>query len=124
MIIGSPIEAERVLAPFFAGSASELLAVLHLGPSKRLIALTFEEKGSDDEIELPIGSILAKALRLGAGGIILAHNHPSGDPTPSPTDEAATRAIAAAAARLDIRLHDHLGFGGSETRSFRALGLL
>ena len=124
MIIGTASEAARVLAPFFAGTMDELVAVIHLGPGKRLLALTVEEQGAEDAVELAVGTILSKALRLGAEGIIVAHNHPSGDPTPSTSDEAATRAIAAAAAGVDIRLHDHLVFGGGETRSFRALGLL
>ena len=124
MIIGSASEAEQVLAPFFAGRTSELLAVLHLGRSERLLALTFEEQRAKDEVELPIGAILATALRLGAQGIILAHNHPSGDPRPSSSDEASTRALASAAASVGIMLHEHLIFAGSKIGSFRALGLL
>jgi DNA repair protein RadC len=124
MIIGTPRMAEQVLAPFFADAEGELLAVLHLGPGSRLLALTIEEPGSADEVELMVASILRKALRIGAEGLILAHNHPSGDPTPSRADEAATRALAAAAAHVDIRIHEHLVFGGGESCSFRELGLL
>jgi DNA repair protein RadC len=124
MIVGTRPIAEQVLAPFFADAEGELLAVLHLGPGNRLLALTIEEPGSTDEIELVVAAILTKALRIGAEGLILAHNHPSGDPTPSRADEAATRALAAAAAHVDIRIHEHLVFGGGESRSFRDLGLL
>jgi len=124
MIVSTRPIAEQVLAPFFADAEGELLAVLHLGPGNRLLALTIEEPGSTDEIELVVAAILTKALRIGAEGLILAHNHPSGDPTPSRADEAATRALAAAAAHVDIRIHEHLVFGGGESRSFRDLGLL
>jgi len=55
---------------------------------------------------------------------MLVHNHPSGDPTPSPADIAMTRAIAAAAKTLDIALHDHIVIGGAGHVSFRAAGLL
>ena len=57
-------------------------------------------------------------------GWSIAHNHPSGDPSPSRADIEATRRLAEAAAALGIRLHDHLIFAGGDCRSFRALGLL
>ena len=124
MIIGTVAQAAELLAPFFSSSKNEAVAVLHLSPEKRLIALTVEEPGGPDAVELPIGSILARALRLGATAIVIAHNHPSGDPNPSSADEAATRALAGAAAAVEIRLHDHLIFGDGAYRSFRSLGLL
>ena len=124
MIVGTVAQAAELLAPFFSSSRSEAVAVLHLGPQQRLIAVTMEEPGSQDEVELPVRSILASALRLGASAIVIAHNHPSGDPSPSNADEAATRALAGAAAAVDIRIHDHLIFGRDAYRSFRSLGLL
>lgn len=124
MIIGTFGQAAALLAPVFASSEGEAVAVIHLGRDRNLIGLTLEEVGAADEVELPIGSILGNALRLGASAILVAHNHPSGDPTPSAADEAATRALAGAASGLDIRLYDHLIFGGGECRSFRSLGLL
>ena len=124
MIIGTVSEAAQVLAPFFVGSEGERLAVLHLARDNRLLALTLERAGLDDEVELPIAEILKKALSIGADAIVLAHNHPSGDPSPSGADEAGTRALAAAAAGVEIRLHDHLIFGRTGCSSMRALGLL
>jgi DNA repair protein RadC len=124
MFVGTASDAERLLAPLFAVSEGERLAVLHLARDNRLLALTLEPPGTADEVELPVAEILKKALSLGADAIVLAHNHPSGDASPSGADEAGTRALAAAAAGVDIRLHDHLIFAGSECRSFRALGLL
>lgn len=124
MIIGSADDALRVLTPFFASEANERVAVIHLAGDKRLLAMTLEDSGRHDLAELPIGSIVGNALRLGASSIIVAHNHPSGDPEPSAADRAATRVLAAAAAGVDIRLHDHIIFGGGDSRSFRKLGLL
>jgi DNA repair protein RadC len=68
--------------------------------------------------------ILEDALRLGAHGMVVAHNHPSGDPQPSADDVASTRELSETAARLGIRLHDHLIFAGGEAVSLRSLGLL
>ena len=124
MIIATVSEAADLLSPFVAGGEGERLAVLHLDMDNRLLALTLERPGSEDEVELPVAAILAKALRIGASAIILAHNHPSGDPTPSGADEVATRALAGAAAGVEIRLHDHIIFGNGSCRSFRSLGLL
>ncbi len=124
MIIGTVPDAADLLTPFFASAEGERVAVMHLDRERRLIAVTLEEVGQEDEVELPIGRILAKALRLGSHGIVVAHNHPSGNPAPSAADERATRALAAAAQQVDVRLYDHLIFGGAVSSSFLALGLL
>jgi DNA repair protein RadC len=124
MIIDTVAQASALFAPLFECAEGEKVAVLHLAEDRRFIALTLQGAGGEDEVELPIQEILQTALRLGAGSIVVAHNHPSGDPAPSAADEAATRALAIAAAGVDIRLQDHLIFSGSECRSFRSLGLL
>jgi DNA repair protein RadC len=124
MMIGTTRQAVELLAPLFASARGETVAVAHIGRDNRLLALTVESPGGEDEVELPIREILIKALRIGSSGIVVAHNHPSGDPSPSPADEAATRALAAAAAEVEIRLQDHLIFAGRDWRSFRSLGLL
>ena len=113
-----------LLAPLFAPAEREMVAVIHLDRDHRLLAIAVEQAGGEDEVELPIRAILTKALRIGAEAIIVAHNHPSGNPDPSSADEAATRALATAAAAADIRLYDHIIFGGGDCRSFRSLGLL
>ncbi len=68
--------------------------------------------------------MIKRALLLGASAIILVHNHRSVSPEPNLQDIAITREIADAGARLGIVLHEHIGIGGSEFRSFRAIGLL
>ena len=124
MFIDTAKAAVELLTPFYAALVNETIVVIHLDGEREMIAVTIERPGSEDEVELPIRTILAKALKLGATGFIVSHNHPSGDPRPSPADEAATRALAQAAASVELRLHDHLIFGGGECRSFRDLGLL
>jgi len=124
MIVGTAGHAEALLAPLFASLAVERVAVLHLGPARALIGITLEECGAEAEVELPVGRILGRALTLGASGIIVAHNHPSGDPDPSAADRRTTEALERGAAMIGIRVYDHIIFGGGRTSSFAALGLL
>jgi DNA repair protein RadC len=119
MEIGTARDAERLLAPLFAGAEAEKLAILHLDGEQRAIAVDERTAG-----ELPLRAIVRAALERDSAGLVIAHNHPSGDPTPSADDIEATRALAEIAVRLGIRLHDHLIFAGGECTSFRALGLL
>ncbi|MDP5360489.1 MAG: hypothetical protein NWR52_10225, partial [Paracoccaceae bacterium] len=67
--------------------------------------------------------VVKRALELNASALILVHNHPSGDPTPSDADIQMTQQIDAAANALGIRVHDHLIIGKSNETSFRAQGL-
>jgi DNA repair protein RadC len=75
-------------------------------------------------VRFPLREIMRDALRHGSAGIILAHNHPSGDSTPSDSDCRATRRLASAAEALDCTVIDHLIFGGDQCASFRRMGLL
>ena len=115
--------AER-FAKVFAGAEVEKLAVAFLGSEGQIIDLHVRDGSLHAEIDLPIRDIMAEALTLGAAGLILAHNHPSGDPTPSREDIHATRMLAAAGRGLGIRLVDHLIFAGGGCSSFVGLGLL
>lgn len=80
--------------------------------------------GSLARIEGRFRELVAPALAYGASGIVLVHNHPSGDPTPSSSDVAATRDVAAIARRLDIDLLDHIVVGWQSACSLRKAGLL
>jgi DNA repair protein RadC len=126
MMIRTARDVAALLAPIFAAAegGTEMVAVVHLDGEQRLLAVTIEEPGRRDAVELPIGAILATALRLGATAIVVAHNHPSGDAGPSDEDIRSTRALAEAAAAIGVRLHDHLVFAGEECSSLRELGLL
>jgi DNA repair protein RadC len=68
--------------------------------------------------------VVKRALELGASAIILVHNHPSGDPTPSQDDIAMTKEVAAAADKLGIAVHDHIIIGRKGHASLRTLGYL
>ncbi|MBT0669796.1 DNA repair protein RadC [Novosphingobium profundi] len=82
------------------------------------------DSGGGDWIGGRYRTVLEPALRLGAHGFLLAHNHPSGDPRASRADIRATRALAALARALDTELVDHLVVGGGEVTSLRAAGLV
>jgi len=75
-------------------------------------------------VDFPLRDIILDAARHCSAGIVLAHNHPSGDPRPSDSDFQATRRLAAAAEALDCTVLDHLVFGGAECTSLRGLGYL
>ena len=114
---------------FFAGCLAdtnpmrESLWVAHVDESARCLHLS-HYAGAEAETLFPLRSIVADAAEHGSAGIILAHNHPSGDPRPSDSDCRATRRLATAAEALDCMILDHLVFAGSECTSFRQLGLL
>jgi DNA repair protein RadC len=114
---------------FFAGCfaesdpARERLWVAHLDHDSNCLKLSRHD-GDTFGTEFPLRSIIADAALHGSAGIVLAHNHPSGDPTPSAADRRATIRLACAAEALDCALVDHLVFGGTACTSFRQLGLL
>jgi DNA repair protein RadC len=116
--------AADLLAPLFKEGRKEKLAILHLDARQNLIALEERPAGAADAVDLPVREIFRSALNHGAVGLVIAHNHPSGNPEPSRADIEATRGLAATAAGLGILLHDHLIFAGGDCRSFRELGLL
>lgn len=117
-------------AAFFAscfesvGNARERLIVAHVDNQARCIGLT-ELDGDADRVDLPLRQILGNAIELGSAGLVLAHNHPSGDTTPSRGDCALTRRLAMAGEAMDLSILDHLIFGGGrECSSMRRMGLL
>jgi DNA repair protein RadC len=121
--ISSSGAARDLLAPSFDGVAAEKIVVLHLDDQRRLLALR-EYPGGTSEAEVPLRMIVEEALRLGTSGLVIAHNHPSGDPEPSEEDLRVSRTVADTARNLGMRLIDHIIFGGEDARSLRDLGLL
>lgn len=124
MIIHTARDAADLLVPLFEACEGERLVAAHLDRAQCLIE-TVARDGDADSIALSMRAIISDALRLGSAGLIVAHNHPSGDPRPSEADLTATRALAATACSLGIQFHDHLIVGrNGDCRSLRALGLL
>ena len=114
---------------FFAGCLAEAdpdqehLWVAHVDDEARCLHLTRHD-GHADGAELPIREIIADAARHGSTGLILAHNHPSGDPSPSATDKRITQRLAIVGEAMDVAILDHLVIAGDECRSMRQMGLL
>jgi DNA repair protein RadC len=102
----------------------EQVRAIYLNAKLRLIRDEVVSLGCVSEAPVFVRPILKRALDLGASGVILAHNHPSGDPTPSDADLEATRALSRAAAALDLKLLDHIILARGEWTSLRARGLL
>lgn len=107
-----------------AHETKEQFRLLFLDRRNRLITEEVMQRGTIDHTPVYPREIVQRALDLGAGALILAHNHPSGDPTPSKYDIETTRVVVAACKPLDITVHDHIIIAGSEVASFKALGLL
>jgi len=103
---------------------TEEFRVLFLDRKNVLVADEVHQKGTVDHTPVYPREVVKRALELGASALILVHNHPSGDPTPSRADIAMTHEIAAAAKALKIEVYDHLVIGRGKHASFKALGLL
>ena len=102
----------------------EQFRVLFLDRKNVLIADEEQARGTVDHVPVYPREVVKRALELNASALILVHNHPSGDPTPSKADIDMTAQIEAAAQALGLTLHDHLIIGRERELSFRAEGLL
>lgn len=102
----------------------EQFRVLYLDNKNRLIADEVQARGTINHTPVYPREVVKRALELHAAAIILAHNHPSGDPAPSRDDIAMTQEMVRAAEALGVVLHDHVIVGNGRTVSFRAEGLL
>lgn len=101
----------------------EQLLVAHVDCDARCIHVG-QYKGEPASIEIPVRQIVVDAARLGSAGVVLAHNHPSGDCQPSDSDYRATRRLARAGKAIDLAILDHLIFAGRDCSSMRRMGLL
>ena len=98
--------------------------LLFLDRKNALIADERQQRGTIDHTPVYPREVVKRALALGASAIIMVHNHPSGDPTPSNADIEMTREVQKAAAVLGVTLHDHVILGRGRHSSFKSLGLL
>lgn len=114
----------KYLLAQFSGLKEEHLLVLFLDESHRLISEERYTSGSTGFLSLRPRKLFSRALALGCHAIVLAHNHPSGDPNPSQNDIDATRRVAVDASFLDIKLLDHLVIGRSQVTSMLRGGLI
>ena len=103
---------------------TESFRVLFLDRRNYLIADEEQQRGTVDHTPVYPREVVKRALELGATAIILVHNHPSGDPTPSRADIDMTKLVVEAAKAMDIAVHDHVIVGHGQHASLKALGLI
>lgn len=107
-----------------AREKTEQFRLLFLDRKNALLADEVQQRGTVDHTPVYPREVVKRALELGATALILVHNHPSGDPTPSRADIDMTKEVVKAAGALGITVHDHLIIGKNGEASFRSLGLL
>ena len=132
MLLASPQERAQIRSP--ADGANLLMLEMGLLEHEQLRILLLDTKnfvlrvhtvysGSLNTAVIRVGEVFREAIRANCAAIILAHNHPSGDPTPSPEDVRVTEAVVSAGELLDIRVLDHLVIGRNRFVSMKERGL-
>jgi DNA repair protein RadC len=121
--IHSPADAAAVLNFEMGALEQEELRVILLDTRNRILSIESIYRGSLNSSQVRVGELFKAAIRRNAASLIVAHNHPSGDPTPSPDDIAVTRAILQAGKLLDIDVLDHLVIAGQRFVSLKERGL-
>jgi DNA repair protein RadC len=107
-----------------AHSAVEEVRILFLNAKNMLIANEALWRGSVDEASVHVREVIARAIALGATALIIVHNHPSGDPSPSQQDIRLTKELVEAGRHMKIAIHDHVIVGAQGRSSLKALGLI
>lgn len=102
--------------------ATERVRILHLNAKNMLIRDEILAEGTIDRASIHVREVIRRAIELGSAAIILAHNHPSGDPAPSAADIAVTKRVDDLCAGLGIAFIDHLIIGRADIMSLRAQG--
>ncbi len=121
--INSPADAAALVQYEMSALEQEHLRVLLLDRRNRVMEIVEVYKGSVNSSQVRVGELFKDAVRANASAIIVVHNHPSGDPTPSPDDVAVTRAIVQAGKLLDVEVLDHLVIGQGKWVSLKERGL-
>ena len=121
--INSPSDAASLVQYEMSALEQEHLRVMLLDRRNRVLETVEVYKGSVNSSQVRVGELFKEAIRKNASAIIVIHNHPSGDPTPSPDDVAVTRAIVQAGKLLDVEVLDHLVIGQGRWVSLKERGL-
>lgn len=117
------LSAAHALFARLGHAAEEFAGVAYLAHDRRVLG-TRLIRGGHDWVSVSARMLTIDALAFGAGGVVVAHNHPSGDVRPSVHDLAHARRVARALGAVDVRLIDHLVIAGDRVTSLRALGVL
>lgn len=122
-VINSPADAAGLVQYEMSALEQEHLRVILLDRRNKVLEIVEVYKGSVNSSQVRVGELFKEAIRANASSLIVTHNHPSGDPTPSPDDVAVTRAIVQAGKLLDIDVLDHLVIGAGKFVSLKEKGL-
>lgn len=123
-VVGSWDQLLGYLRGIMAHEQNEQFRVLFLDTKNGLIADEKQQDGTVNHTPVYPREVIKRALQLGATAIIMVHNHPSGDPTPSGADVEMTREILDVGKKLGVTLHDHVIIARSGNTSFRSMGLI
>lgn len=121
--VNSPAEAAALVQFEMSALEQEHLRVILLDTRNHVLGIDSVYHGSVNTAQIKVGEIFKAAIRRNAPCLIVVHNHPSGDPTPSPDDIAVTRAIVQAGKLLDVDVLDHLVIGQGKWVSLKERGL-
>jgi len=121
--INSPKDAADLVQYEMSALEQEELRVILLDTRNRVLQIVTVYQGSLNSSQIRVGELFKAAIRRNAAAIIVVHNHPSGDPTPSPDDVAVTRAIVDAGKLLDFEVLDHLVIGCGRYVSLKERGM-
>jgi len=121
--ISSPADAAALVQYEMSALEQEHLRVLLLNRRNQVTDVVDLYRGSVNSSQVRVGEIFREAVRKNASAVIIVHNHPSGDPTPSPDDVAVTRAMIQAGKLLDVEVLDHLVIGAGRWVSLKERGL-
>ena len=121
--INSPADAAALVSYEMSALEQEHLRVILLDRRNRVMETVEVYKGSVNSSQVRVGELFKEAVRKNASALVIIHNHPSGDPTPSPDDVAVTRAIVQAGKLLDVEVLDHLVIGQGKWVSLKERGL-
>jgi DNA repair protein RadC len=123
-LLSDPSAVGRYLMQKLAGETQEVMGGLLLDAKNRLIHDAVVFKGTVSHAAVAPAPLFRQAILAGAAGVILYHNHPSGDPEPSPEDVATTQRFVAAGREIGIEVKDHVVIGRGRFASFHERGLL
>ena len=116
--LGDYLQAAMAFSPV------EEVRVLFLNAKNMLVANEAMWRGSVDEAAVHVREVISRAIQLGATAIIIVHNHPSGDPSPSSQDIRLTKDLIDAGRHMKITVHDHVIVGSQGRSSMKAMGLI
>jgi len=123
-VLRSTAEAAAYFQAKLKGLSEEEVHVAFVNSKNAVMATECLQRGTVDQSVVYVRKVIERTLAHKASGFLLAHNHPSGDPTPSSDDRDLTRALKAAAETVGVRFLDHLVIGDTDPFSFKANGLL